>query len=185
MNHIHTFVTLFEDTHNTNSIICYLQLLQLYIQPHLKHYPSPFPYTKHVLDKFYKDHSDLLSKPTSIHQELYDYIATQHQPTFDNIAAKFSFLTPSLIQNAITCKNPILEYNHPPPPPTHPPPQIHNSTYTSNSTSLFTWNIATLATSLPCIYKIIQQYKSAIITLQETKLTSKKPPKYLKELFPN
>ena len=152
---------------------------------YLKHYPTLLPYREHVLDKFYKDHSNLLSKPTSIHQELYDYITTQHQLTFDNIAAKFSILPPSLIQNTITCKNPILRYNDPSSPPTHPPPQIHNSTCTSNLASLFTWNIATLATSLPCIYKLIQQHKPAIITLQKTKLTSKKPPKYLKELFSN
>ena len=38
---------------------------------------------------------------------------------------------------------------------------------------------------IPCIHQLIQKHKPVIITLQETKLTSKKPPKYLQKLFLN
>ena len=81
---------------------------------YLKLHPTPPPYTKHILDKFYEDHSNLLSKPTSIHEELYDYIAMQQQPTFAIITTKFPFFPSSLIYNAITYKSPILGYtSHP------------------------------------------------------------------------
>ena len=152
---------------------------------YLKHHPTPLTHTSHILEKFYSTYSNLLTKPTSIHQQLYDYIATQPQPNTDQITAKFSFLPLSLINNALKYKQPITGYIPPPPPPLHPPPQIHNPTYTSTSASLISWNIATLNTSLPCIHKLIQKYNLAIITLQETKLTSKKPPKYLQKFFPN
>ena len=152
---------------------------------YLKQHCPPLTHTPYILEQFYSTHSNLLNKPTSIHQKLYDYIATQPQPNHDQITTKFPFLPSSLIKNALKCKLPITGYIPPPPPPTHPPPQIHNPTYTSNSASIISWNIATLNTSLPCIYKIIQRHNPAIITFQETKLTSKKPPKYLQKLFSN
>ena len=152
---------------------------------YLKHYPTPLTHMAHILEIFYSTHSNLLFKSNSIHQQLYDYIATQPQSTIDQIIAKFPFLPPSLINNAIRCKQLIIGYIPPPPPPLHPSPHIHNLTYTSTSTSLLSWNIATHNTFLPCIHKLIQKHKCDIITLQETKLTFKKPPKYLQKLFHN
>ena len=114
---------------------------------YLKQHRPPLTHTLHILEQFYSTHSNLLTKPTSVHQQLYDYITTQSQPNNDQITAKFPFLPSSLIENAFKCKLPITGYIPPPPPPTHPPPQIHNPTYTSTSASLISWNIATLNTS--------------------------------------
>ena len=152
---------------------------------YLKQHPTPLTHTPHILEKFYSTYSNLLTKPNSIHQELYNYIATHPQHNADQITAKFPFLPPTLINNALKCNHPITRYIPPPPPPNHPPPETHNPTYISTSTSLISWNIAALNTSLPCIHKIIQKHNPAIITLQETKLTAKKPPKFLQKLFPN
>ena len=152
---------------------------------YLKQHPTPLTHTPHILEKFYSTHSNLLTKPNSIHQQLYDYIATRPQLNIAQITAKFPFLPTTLIDNALKCKQAITGYILPPPPPPHPPPHLHNHTYASTLASIISWNIATLNTSLPCLHTIIQKHNPAIITLQETKLTSKKPPKFLKKFFPN
>ena len=95
---------------------------------YLKHHPTPLTHTPHILEKFYSTHSNLLTKPNSIHQQLYDYIATQPQPNADQITAKFSFLPSSLINNALKCKLSINGYILPPPPPIHP--VIHHHRFT-------------------------------------------------------
>ena len=59
------------------------------------------------------------------------------------------------------------------------------TTYLSLETKITIWNIASINTSIPCLYSFIQQEKLAILLLQETKITTKKPPKDLQKLFPN
>ena len=134
---------------------------------YLKHHSTPLTHTTHILENFYSTHSNQLSKPNSIYQQLYNYIAMQPQPTLDQITAKFPSIPPSLINNALKCKQSIIGYIPPPPPPLHPPPQIHNPTYTSTSASLLSWNIATPNTSLPCIHKLIQKYTPTIISYKK------------------
>ena len=90
-----------------------------------------------------------------------------------------------LLKSALECKNPIHSYHRPPLPLVHPPPIIHHTNYLSLETKITTWNITSINTSIPCLYTFIQQNKPAILLLQETKLTTKKPPKYLQNLFPN
>ena len=152
---------------------------------YLKQHPTPLMHIPHILEKFYSTHSNLLTKSNSIHQQLYDYIATRPQLNIAQITAKFPFLPTTLIDNALKCKQTITGYIPPPPPPPHPPPHLHNHTYAPTPASIISWNIATLNTSLPCLHRIIQKHNPAIITLQETKLTSKKPPKFLQKFFPN
>ena len=149
---------------------------------YLKNFSTPLDYTTHILNQFYNDHSTILTYPTIVHQELYDYIATQRQANIESIVIKFSYLRVALITKAIKCKKHILGYKYPTPQIPHLPPQINNPTFANDSTSIMTWNIAT---SILCIHKLLTSHKLTIITLQETKLTSKKSLKYLQKIFSN
>jgi hypothetical protein len=142
-------------------------------------------FTTHPYNQFLIDNQELISLPKTIHRKLYEYI-TQNlsQVTFETTKTNFSFLPDTLITKALKCTLPLEGYRHPPQNTVHPNIRHNNLEYTNHATYLTTWNISSLNTSIPCLQSSIEQYTPAILTLQETKLTSKKSPKYIQRMFP-
>ena len=138
----------------------------------------------HLIKQFQINNKHLTTLNESIYQELYTFITTSPQVSQQNLLEKFPYLPNSLITGAFKCLNPILGYTHPNPAPMHLPPQVHNPKYSYSKTHMTIWNIASLNTSLPCIYSFINHTNPAILAIQETKLTTKKSPKYIQSLFP-
>ena len=101
----------------------------------------------------------------------------------NTIIEKFPFLPDELAIETLKCQLSIQGYIPPLPPPNHPPSQIQNLQYTSNNAKFTIWNVAFLNTSLSSLLTYTQQYTPAILAIQETKLTSKKSPKYILRLF--
>ena len=150
--------------------------------PPKRHINILHPYTK-----FTNNHKKLLNPPTTIHNEIFDFI---HQeitpPTMHTLTKKFPFLPNSLLNEALRIYEPLNEYYHPPPIPQIPPPPIPNETQNiNNSTQIISWNPSSLNTALPNLQDIIRHTNSAIIVIQETKLTATKSTKYVQNLFPH
>ena len=106
-----------------------------------------------------------------------------HQPPLQN---KFPFLPNPLITETLRCLESINEYSHPPPPPVTPTPTTRINTDTEHETNIITWNASSLNTSLPNLQSLINNSltNTAIIHIQETKLTANKSTKYIQNLFP-
>jgi exonuclease III len=142
-------------------------------------------FTQHPYTQFLRNNQELISLPTSIHHKLYEYI-TQNDShvNFETNKTAFPFLPDTLIIEALKCTLPLIGYRHPPQNTIHPKTRNTNPVYTNHATHFTTWNISSFNTSLPCLQTYIEQYTPAILTLQETKLTSKKSPKYIQRMFP-
>ena len=127
----------------------------------------------------------MLNPPTTIHNELFDFIHQETIPTtIRTLTEKFPFLPNSLLNEALRIYEPLNEYSHPPPIPQIPPPLTPNVTQnTNNNTQIILWNASSLNTALPNLHDIIQYTNPAIIAIQETKLTSTKSTKYIQNLF--
>ena len=99
---------------------------------------------------------------------------------------KFPFLPENLLTKSLKCKEPLIEYSHPPPLPNTPAqhPQVNQTTH--HSTHIITWNASSLNTALPNLHQLISNTPNnpTIITIQETKLTATKSTKYIQNLFP-
>jgi exonuclease III len=130
------------------------------------------------------DHKNITNLPTTIHKELYEYIENNPQATTETVKHIFPFLPDTLLSEASRCKMPLIGYTHPPPHNIHQPQQPQNIEYSSPSTKIITWNVASLNTSLPSLHTLINQMEPAILIIQETKLTAKKSPKYIQQNFP-
>jgi exonuclease III/uncharacterized phage-associated protein len=142
-------------------------------------------FTTHPYNQFLKDNQELISLPTTIHHKLYAYITQNNfQVNLETTKTNFPFLPDTLITEALKCILPLESYKHPPQNIVHPNIRHTNPEYTNHATYFTTWNISSINTSLPCLQSFIKQYTPAILTLQETKLTSKKSPKYIQRMFP-
>jgi hypothetical protein len=147
--------------------------------------PKQLTLTCHSYIQFLRNNKDTISLPTTIHSKLYEYITQNNsQVNFESTKSTFPFLPDSLNTEALKCTHPLIGYRHHPQNITHPNTRSSNPEYTNHDTFFTTWNISSLNTSLPCLLSYIEQYTPAILTLQETKLTSKKSPKYIQRMFP-
>ena len=156
-----------------------LQRIFLFTQNPYHTLSTPHPYTQ-----FLNNNQELMTLPTTIHSTLYEHISQSNPPAnFDSIKILFPYLPDPLIHKALRCTQPLLGYI-PPPPTNHPTiPRINNNAYTTLDIHFTTWNISSLNTSLPCLHSFLETHTPAILTLQETKLTAKKSPKYLQWMF--
>jgi hypothetical protein len=141
--------------------------------------------TPHPYQKFLTDHADTISLPHTIHTKLYDFINQSiPRPTLDFIKNHFPYLPHTLFVKALKSTQPLLGYLPSPLQNIPPRPPPYNVEYSTLATHFTTWNILSLNTSLPCLHSFINTTNPSILTLQETKITSKKSPKYLQWLFP-
>ena len=129
----------------------------------------------------------MLNPPTTIHNELFDFIHQETIPTTKHtLTEKFSFLPNSLLNEALRIYEPLNEYFHPPPIPQIPPPPTPNVTQNTNdSTQIISWNALSLNNALSNLHDIIRHTNPAIIAIQETKLTATTSTKYIQNLFPH
>jgi hypothetical protein len=146
---------------------------------------APLTLIQHPYTQFLKDNQETISLTTTIHRKLYEYITQNNSHVnFESTKTAFPFLPDTLITEALKCTLPLIGYRYPPRNTIHSNIRITNPVYTNHATHFSTWNISSLNTSLPCLHSYIEQYTPAILTLQETKLTSKKSPKYIQSMFP-
>jgi exonuclease III len=149
--------------------------------------PERHIHTQHPYTKFIETQYDLLKTKDSIHQELYAFIHSQETPpTPTTIQRKFPFLPNKLISESLRCFEALEEYSHPPPLPNIATQTPRIITNTNQETNIITWNASSLNTALPNLQSLIThtQTNTAIITIQETKLTATKSTKYIQNLFP-
>jgi hypothetical protein len=140
--------------------------------------------TPHTYTQFITNNQEIISLPSSIHTKLYDYIMQNRtHATFETTKTTFPFLPDALISEAMRCTHPLTGYKHLLRNNLRTPPRTNHTDYTNQPTHFTTWNISSLKTSVPCLQSLLNQHTPAILTLQETKLTSKKSPKYLQRLF--
>ena len=152
----------------------------------LRNPPESHINTLHPYTEFLNNYKNMIKPPTTIHNELFDFIHHERVPTtIHTLKEKFSFLPNSLLNEALRIYEPLNEYSHPPPTPQIPPPPTPNVTQNANNnTQIISWNESSLNTALPNLYDIIQYTNPAIIAIQETKLTATKSTKYIQNLFP-
>jgi hypothetical protein len=107
-------------------------------------------------------------------------------PSPTTLQRKFPFLPSQLITEVLRCLENIEEYSHPPSLPATPTPIIRINTDTEHKTNIITWNASSFNTSLPNLQNLINNSlnNTAIIHIQETKLTANKSTKYIQNLFP-
>ena len=141
----------------------------------------------HPYIKFVNNHKKLINPPTTIHNEIFDFIRQETTPpTIHTLTEKFPFLPNSLLNETLRIYEPLNEYHHPPPIPQIPPPSIPNEIQNiNNNTQIISQNASSLNTALPNLQDIIQHTNIAIIVIQETKLTATKSTKYIQNLFPH
>ena len=120
-----------------------------------------------------------------MHNEIYDFIHQIPEPIDIHILTeKFPFLPNSLLNETLRKYEPLNKYSHPPIAPQIPQPPIPNTNQNyTNDTQMISWNASSLNTALPNLRDIIQHTNSAIIVIQETKLTATKSTKYIQNLF--
>ena len=148
--------------------------------------PEHILYSIHPIEILNLQVPNINKLPNTIHKKIYDKITTSNLSTMlILLKIAFPYIPIPLFKIALECQNPIHGYHKPLPSTIHPPPIIHNTNYSNLEAKIVTWNIAFMNTSIPCLYSFIQQNNSAIFLLQETKLTAKKPPKFIQNLFPN
>ena len=163
----------------TNTLIIRLANLN---NPPERHILTPHPYTT-----FVGNNQDIIHPKNSINTELYEFIHNQDvTPTLATLQNKFPFLPSQLLKEALRCLENINEYSHPPPPLAIPIPILRTNTDTEHETNIITWNASSLNTSLPNLQNLINNSlnNTAIIHIQETKLTANKSTKYIQNLFP-
>ena len=148
--------------------------------PSKRHINTLHPYTK-----FINNHKKMINPPTTIHNELFNFIHQEIVPTtIHTLTEKFSFLPNSLLNEALRIYEPLNKYSHPPPTPQTPPPSTPNVTQnTNNNIQIISRNASSLNTALPNLHDIIRHTNPAIIAIQETKLTATKSTKYIQNLF--
>jgi hypothetical protein len=156
-----------------------LQRLSLRLQN-----PNNTLLTQHTYNQFLINNHELISLPLSIHTKLYDHIIYNNPPaSYETTKTSFPYLPDILIREALNCTQPLIGYIQQPQTTIPLPQRTNNNNYTSNATYFITWNVSSLNTSLPCLQSLIDHHMPTIITLQETKLTSKKSPKHLQRTF--
>ena len=163
----------------TNTLINKLANLN---NPPERHILTPHPYTK-----FITTHQDIIHPQNTIHEELYTFIHSHETPPHPTIIQrKFPSLPITLISESLRCFENINEYSHPPPLPNIPTQTTRTNINTNQETNIITWNASSLNTALPNLQNLIShiQMNTAIITIQETKLTATKSTKYIQNLFP-
>ena len=120
----------------------------------------------------------MINPPTTIHNELFDFIHHEIVPTtIHTVIEKVPFLPNSLLTKALRIYEPLNEYSHP-----SPTPNVTQSA--NNNTQIISWNASSLNTALPNLHDIIRYTNPAIIAIQETKLIATKSTKYIQNLFP-
>ena len=172
--HIHHFDNIW-----TNTLIIRLATLG---NPPERHILTQHPYTN-----FVENNQDIIYHINSIHTELYEFIHNQEAPpTPSTLQRKFPFLPEKLITESLRCLENINEYLHPPPLPNIPPLPPRTIMNTDLETNIITWNASSLNTALPNLQSLINHTSrnTAIIHIQETKLTATKSTKYIQNLFP-
>jgi exonuclease III len=163
----------------TNTLIIRLANLS---NPPERHILTQHPYTI-----FVENNQDIIDPKNTIHTELYKFIHHQETPpTLITLQRKFPFLPEKLITESLRCLENINEYSHPPPLPNTPTPTPRPITNTNHETNIITWNASSLNTALPNLQSLVNNSLSntAIINIQETKLTATKSTKYIQHLFP-
>ena len=163
----------------TNTLIIRLANLT---NPPERYILTPHPYTT-----FVENNHDIIHPKNSMHTEIYEFIYNQDTtPTPTILQSKFPFLPNQLITEVLRCLENIDEYSHPPPLPATPTPTIRINTDTEHETNIITWNASSLNTSLPNLQNLVNNSlnNTAIIHIQETKLTANKSTKYIQNLFP-
>ena len=163
----------------TNTLIIRLANLT---NPPERHILTQHPYTM-----FIENNQDIIHPKNSIHTDLYKYIHNQENPpTPITLQNKFPFLPAKLITESLRCLENINEYSHPPPLPDTSTPIPRTTTNTNHETNIITWNASSLNTALPNLQSLINHSfnNTAIINIQETKLTATKSTKYIQNLFP-
>ena len=163
----------------TNTLIIRLANLT---NPPERHILTPHPYTT-----FVENNQDIIFPKNSIHTKIYEFIHNQDiTPTPTIIQNKFPFLPHKLITEALRCLENINEYSHPPPLPATSTPTTSTNINTEFETNIITWNTPSLNTSLPSLQNLVKNSlnNTAIIHIQETKLTANKSTNYIQNLFP-
>ena len=152
----------------------------------LRNPPERHINTIHPYTEFTNNYRKMIKPPTTMHKEIYDFIHQETIPiSIHTLTEKFPFLPINLLNETLRIHEPLIEYSHPPPIP-QIPPSIPNTTQNSYSnTQIISWNVSSLNTALPNIQDLIQHTNSAIIAIQETKLTATKSTKYIQNLFPH
>ena len=163
----------------TNTLI--IRLANLYNPPE-RHILTTHPYTK-----FIETNQNLIFPKKSIHNELYESIHNQNTPhTPITLQKEFPFLPTKLIAESLRCLENLNEYSHPPSTPNTPTPLPRTNLDMNHETNIITWNASSLNTTLPNLQNLINNTptNTAIINIQETKLTATKSTKYIQNLFP-
>ena len=171
-------------THHFNNIWTNTLIIRL---ANLSNPPERHILTKHPYTMFIENNQDIIHPKNTIHIELYKFIHNQETPpTSLTMLREFPFLLEKLITESLRCLENINEYSHPPPLPTIPTPTLRTTTNTNHETNIITWNASSLNTSLPSLQSLTNNSlgNTAIINIQETKLTATKSTKYIQNLFP-
>ena len=164
----------------TNTLIIRLANLN---NPPKRHILTQHPYTT-----FIENNQNIINLKDSIHTELYEFIHNQEiPPTPITIQREFPFLPVKLITESLRCLKNINEYSHPPPLPNIPTPTLRTIIRTNYETHIITWNASSLNTALPNLQSLINYSlrNTAMINIQETKLTTTKSTKYIQNIFPD
>ena len=130
--------------------------------PPERHINIVHPYTK-----FVNNHKNLINPPTTIYNEIFDFIRQETTPpTIHTLTEKFPFLPNSLLHEALRIYELLNEYHHPPPIQQIPPPSIPNEIQNiNNNTQIISWNASSLNTTLPNLQDIIRHTNVAIIVI--------------------
>ena len=129
-----------------------------------------------------ENHQNIITPLNSIHQELYTFLHSHESPpNLTILQRKFPFLPIKLLNESLRCFEPLNEYSHPPPLLRVPTQVTRINTNTNYETNIITWNASSLNTTLPNLQSLIThtQTNTAIIIIQETKLTATKSTKYI------
>ena len=171
-------------THHFNNIWTNTLIIRL---ANLSNPPERHILTKHPYTMFIENNQDIIHPKNTIHIELYKFIHNQETPpTSLTMLREFPFLPEKLITESLRCLENINEYSYPPSLPTIPTPTLRTTTNTNHETNIITWNASSLNTSLPSLQSLTNNSlgNTAIINIQETKLTATKSTKYIQNLFP-
>jgi hypothetical protein len=84
----------------------------------------------HSLQKFLKNNTNLLTTPTSINEELYNYITHNPNTPTQLLQNQVTTLLAKLIETTLECTKKIHGFNHPIPKNINPPIQPQQTTYT-------------------------------------------------------
>lgn len=142
-----------------------------------RHINTPHPYTQ-----FLETHQDIIQTKIFIDNELCGFIHLYNEPPSINILQnRFPFLPKKLIAKALRCFKPLTKYTHPLPLQDVPIPSARTTMSTNSKTHIITWNASFLNTKLPSLHNLTSNLRtpSALIHIQETKLTTTESTKYI------